>query len=70
MGKNITYVRQQMQNGTGGAVMYAKQFVGNDPFVVIYGDDVIIGDDPCTAQCCRAVREVRQGCRKYEGSSV
>lgn len=54
MGKNITYVRQQMQNGTGGAVMYAKQFVGNDPFVVIYGDDVIIGDDPCTAQCCRA----------------
>ena len=52
--KNITYVRQQMQNGTGGAVMYARQFVGNDPFVVIYGDDVIIGDDPCTAQCCRA----------------
>ena len=43
-----------MQNGTGGAVMYARQFVGNDPFVVIYGDDVIIGDDPCTAQCCRA----------------
>ena len=54
MGKNITYVRQQTQNGTGGAVMYARQFVGNDPFVVIYGDDVIIGDDPCTAQCCRA----------------
>lgn len=54
MGKRITYIRQQTQNGTGGAVMYAKQFVGNDPFVVIYGDDVIIGEDPCTAQCCRA----------------
>lgn len=54
MGKKITYVRQQTQNGTGGAVMYARSFVGNDPFVVIYGDDVIIGDDPCTAQCCRA----------------
>lgn len=54
MGKGIQYVRQQEQNGTGGAVMYAKSFVGDDPFVVVYGDDVIIGDDPCTAQCCRA----------------
>ncbi|MCH5324806.1 MAG: UTP--glucose-1-phosphate uridylyltransferase [Eubacterium sp.] len=54
MGKGIQFVRQQEQNGTGGAVMYAKSFVGDDPFVVVYGDDVIIGDDPCTAQCCRA----------------
>lgn len=54
MGKGIQFVRQQEQNGTGGAVMYAKSFVGDDPFVVVYGDDVIIGEDPCTAQCCRA----------------
>lgn len=54
MGDGIQYVRQQVQNGTGGAVLYAKNFVGNDPFIVIYGDDVIIGEDPCTAQCCRA----------------
>ncbi len=54
MGKGIQFVRQQEQNGTGGAVMYAKSFVGDEPFVVVYGDDVIIGDDPCTAQCCRA----------------
>ena len=56
MGKNITYVRQQMQNGTGGAVMYAKQFVGNDPFVVIYGDDVIIGDDPARHSAAERTR--------------
>lgn len=61
MGENITYVRQQEQKGTGNAVMCAKNFVGDDPFVVIYGDDVIIGEDPCTAQCCRAFEKYGKG---------
>ena len=47
--------------GTGNAVMYAKTFVGDDPFVVLYGDDVIIGDDPATAQVCRAYEEFGKG---------
>lgn len=58
---NIQYVRQQEMLGTGNAVMYAKTFVGNDPFVVLYGDDVIIGDDPATAQVCRAYEEFGKG---------
>ena len=32
----------------------ARPFTGDDPFVVIYGDDVIIGEDPVCAQLIRA----------------
>lgn len=51
---NIQYVRQQQMKGTGDAVMYARSFVGNEPFVVVYGDDVIISQTPATKQLCDA----------------
>ena len=51
---NITYVRQMEQKGLGHAVLQAKKFVGNEPFAVMYGDDVIIGEDPCIGQLIRA----------------
>lgn len=58
---NLKYIRQQEMKGTGNAVMYARSFVGNEPFVVVYGDDVIIGDDPATAQVCRAYEKYGLG---------
>ncbi len=58
---HITYVRQQEQNGLGHAVLQAKKFVGNEPFAVMYGDDVIIGEDPCIGQLCRAYEEYGKG---------
>lgn len=57
----IQYVRQQEMKGTGDAVMAARAFVGNEPFAVLYGDDVIIGSDPATAQVCRAYEEYGKG---------
>lgn len=54
---NITYVRQQEQKGLGHAVLQAKKFVGDEPFAVLYGDDVIIGEDPCIGQLIRAYEE-------------
>ncbi len=54
---NITYVRQAEQKGLGHAVLQAKQFVGREPFAVMYGDDVIIGEDPCISQLIRAYEE-------------
>lgn len=57
----ISFVRQQEMKGTGNAVMYAKEFVGNEPFIVIYGDDVFICDDPATAQVCRAYEKYGKG---------
>ena len=51
---NIVYVRQKTMNGTGGALMYAREFTGNDPFAVLYGDDVIIGEPPAIGELCEA----------------
>lgn len=51
---NIYFVRQKQTLGLGHAVYTAKAFCGDDPFVVMYGDDVIVGDDPVCAQLIRA----------------
>ncbi len=59
---NITFIRQKEQKGLGHAVLQAKSFVGDEPFAVLYGDDVIIGEDPCCAQLCRAYEEYGKGC--------
>lgn len=50
---NIFYIRQKETKGLGHAVLCAEKFVGNEPFAVMYGDDVIIGEDPAIAQLCR-----------------
>lgn len=47
---NIHYIRQITTKGLGHAVSRARTFVGDDPFVVMYGDDVIIGDVPATKE--------------------
>ncbi len=51
---NIYFVRQKETKGLGHAVSCARSFVGNEPFAVLYGDDVIIGDDPACGQLIRA----------------
>ena len=58
---NIYYVRQKETKGLGHAVNCARSFVGNEPFAVLYGDDVIIGDDPACGQLCRAYEEYGLG---------
>lgn len=54
---NIYFLRQKETLGLGHAVSCARSFVGNEPFAVLYGDDVIIGDDPACAQLIRAYNE-------------
>lgn len=58
---NIYFLRQKETAGLGHAVLCAKRFVGNDPFAVLYGDDVIIGEDPAIAQLCRAYEKHGKG---------
>ncbi len=58
---DIMYVRQQEQLGLGHAILCAKNFVGNEPFAVLYGDDVIIGEDPAIGQLCRAYEKYNKG---------
>lgn len=47
---NIFYVRQKEAKGLGHAVLCAESFVGDEPFVVLLGDDVIEGEKPATKQ--------------------
>ena len=47
---NIHYIRQIETKGLGHAVSKAKTFVGNEPFLVMYGDDVILGDIPASKE--------------------
>ncbi len=47
---NIYYLRQKETRGLGDAVLRAKQFVGDEPFAVLYGDDVIIGEIPAIGE--------------------
>lgn len=51
---NIYYLRQKETRGLGDAVLRAKQFVGDEPFAVLYGDDVIIGEVPAIKELIEA----------------
>lgn len=51
---NIYFLRQKETKGLGDAVLRAKQFVNNEPFAVLYGDDVIIGKNPAIGEMCEA----------------
>lgn len=58
---NIFFIRQKETKGLGHAVGCARSFVGDEPFAVLYGDDVIIGTDPACGQLCRAYEEYGRG---------
>ncbi|MGN0550435.1 MAG: UTP--glucose-1-phosphate uridylyltransferase GalU [Acutalibacteraceae bacterium] len=58
---NIFFVRQKETKGLGHAISKARSFVGNEPFAVLYGDDVIIGEDPACGQLIRAYEETGLG---------
>lgn len=47
---NIYYIRQKEPKGLGHAVLTAKNFIGNEPFAVLLGDDVITSETPCLKQ--------------------
>lgn len=51
---NIYYIRQRVTRGLGDAVLRAREFIGDEPFAVLYGDDVIVGDPPAIGELCDA----------------
>ncbi len=58
---NITYTRQHEPKGLGHAILCAKTFVGDEPFAVLYGDDVILGENPVCKQLCDAYDQYGKG---------
>lgn len=59
---DIHYIRQKEPRGLGHAIWCARKFIGDEPFAVLLGDDIISAEKPC----------LRQMIEKYEqyGSSV
>lgn len=49
-GLNLYFARQAYPLGLGHAVLQAKAFVGNEPFVIMLGDDVMVDEEPLTKQ--------------------
>lgn len=46
----LHYIRQKEPLGLGHAVWCARRFIGNEPFAVLLGDDIVTGEVPCTLQ--------------------
>ena len=42
---NIFYVRQNHPKGLGHAILKAKPFIGDDPFIIALGDDIVYNDE-------------------------
>ncbi|TLS35167.1 UTP--glucose-1-phosphate uridylyltransferase GalU [Pseudalkalibacillus caeni] len=43
---NIHYIRQKQPKGLGHAVWCARNFIGNEPFAVLLGDDIVVSEKP------------------------
>jgi len=47
---NLHYIRQKEPKGLGHAVWCARKFIGDEPFAVLLGDDIVEGETPCLKQ--------------------
>ncbi len=56
---NIYFIRQKKPLGLGHAVLSAQKFIGNEPFAVLLGDDVVISRTPALKQMIDIYREYK-----------
>lgn len=54
---NIHYIRQKEARGLGDAILCAKSFMGDDPFAILLGDDIVISDEPAIGQLVTAYKQ-------------
>lgn len=47
---DIHYIRQKEPRGLGHAIWCARKFIGDEPFAVLLGDDIVESDEPCLKQ--------------------
>lgn len=70
---DIFYVRQKEALGLGHAVMCAQNFVGEEPFAVLLGDDIVYAEVPVIGQLIEAFGEKRGtvlGCQKVGRDNI
>jgi len=56
---NIHYIRQKDPKGLGHAIYCAKAFIGNEPFAVLLGDDIVKSEEPCLKQLLNVYNEYK-----------
>ncbi|MEN1760691.1 MULTISPECIES: UTP--glucose-1-phosphate uridylyltransferase GalU [Anoxynatronum] len=56
---NIHYIRQKEPKGLGHAIYCARSFIGNEPFAVLLGDDIVDAKTPCLAQMIQIYNEYK-----------
>lgn len=54
---NIHYIRQKEPKGLGHAIYCARAFIGNEPFAVLLGDDIVKAEVPCLKQLLEVYNE-------------
>lgn len=60
---DIHYIRQKEPKGLGHAIWCARKFIGNEPFAVLLGDDIVRAEEPCLKQMIKVYN-------KYHSSIV
>jgi len=56
---DIHYIRQKEPRGLGHAIYCAKSFIGNEPFAVLLGDDIVDAEVPCLKQLIKVYNEYK-----------
>lgn len=70
---NIHYIRQKEAKGLGDAILCAKTFMGEDPFAILLGDDVVVSTEPAIGQLVNAYQKTgfsQMGVQEVEMSQV
>lgn len=60
---DIHYIRQKEARGLGHAVWCARKFIGNEPFAVLLGDDIVKAQKPC-------LKQMIEQYERYKGSII
>lgn len=58
---NVYFLRQKETKGTAHALKMARSFVGDEPFIVFYGDDIIFSEKPVCAQLIDSYEKYNRG---------
>jgi UTP--glucose-1-phosphate uridylyltransferase len=61
---NIYFIRQKETKGLAHAILQAEKFIGDEPFAILYGDDVIVSPEgnPVIGQLMKAYEKYDAGC--------
>ena len=65
----IHYIRQKEPRGLGHAILCAKQFIGDEPFAVLLGDDVVDGMGNLMASIADFIPQMQEWIRKFSNDN-